>query len=153
MRSLSHPDIYAVGDAAFPVEEPGAPVRMALYTAITMGAHGADCLAAQLNGKPPTAFGLSYYALGLSLGRRDGVFQFLDSSRDTPLNLIFTGKLANLTREFFVSFGLWAIRAQRVAPWVFSGPGSRKMRNVVVGAPLATTRVSAEAEPVMQAER
>src|SRR5207253_9695018 len=50
MRSVSHPEIYAVGDAADPVDAPGAPIRMALYTALTMGAHGADCLAALLTG-------------------------------------------------------------------------------------------------------
>jgi NADH dehydrogenase FAD-containing subunit len=132
MRSLSHPEIYAVGDAAFPLDEPGAPVRMSLYTAIMMGAHGADCLAAQLNGKTPTAFGLSYVALGLSLGRRDGVFQFLNWDRDTPLNLIVTGRAANWLREFFVHFALWSIKMQRSAPWVFSGPGSHKLKKIAV---------------------
>ena len=105
---------------------------MSLYTAIMMGAHGADCLAAQLDGRQPTAFGLSYVALGLSLGRRDGVFQFLNWNRDTPLNLIMTGRLANLTREFFVRFALWAIKIQRTLPWVFYWPGKYKMRKVAV---------------------
>jgi NADH dehydrogenase FAD-containing subunit len=141
MRSLSHPEIYAVGDAAFPLEEPGAPVRMSLYTAITMGAHGADCLAAQLNGQTPVAFGLSYFALGLSLGRRDGVFQFLNWDTDTPLNVIVTGRLANSMREFFVHFALWAIKIQRTAPWVFSGPGRNKMKKIVVANNLSS-RVS-----------
>ncbi len=132
MRSLSHPEIYAVGDSAFPVEEPGAPIRMSLYTAIMMGAHGADCLAAHLDGRQPSAFGLSYLALGLSLGRGDGVFQFLNWDNDTPLNLMYTGRLANLTREFFVKFAIWAIKAQRTMPWVFYWPGKNKMRKIAV---------------------
>ncbi len=132
MRSLSYPEIYAVGDAAFPLDEPGAPVRMSLYTAIMMGAHGADCLAAQLNGQAPKAFGLSYLALGLSLGRRDGVFQFLNWDKDTPLKLIITGRLANKLREFFVHFALWSIQAQRTAPWVFAGMGRNKMKTMPV---------------------
>jgi len=132
MRSLSHPEVYAVGDAAFPVEAPGAPIRMSLYTAIMMGAHGADCVAAQLNGQRPTAFGLSYIALGLSLGRKDGVFQFLNWDTDAPLNLILTGKIANECREFFVRFAFWAIRVQRTAPWVFDWPGKRKLRHIAV---------------------
>src|SRR4029077_7979522 len=135
MRSLSHREIYAVGDAAYPVEAPGAPIRMAVYTALAMGAHGADCLAAQLNGRPSSAFGLSYVALGLSLGRRDGVVQFLDWHRDTPLDAIITGKLAILFREFFVRVALWAIKAQRVAPWVFTWPGRNKMRGATVHPP------------------
>jgi NADH dehydrogenase FAD-containing subunit len=152
MRSPSHPEIYAVGDAAFPAEDPGAPIHMSLYTAIMMGGHGADCLSAQLNGKAPTAFGLSYVALGVSLGRRDGVVQFLDWSRDTPLNLIVTGKLANLTREFFVRFALGVIKAQRVAPWVFDWPGKRKMRRLTVDAARPTAPV-AVGPSAMRAER
>ena len=150
MRSLSHPEIYAVGDAAFPLEAPGAPVRMALYTAIMMGAHGADCLAAQFNGKAPQAFGLSYIALGISLGRRDGVWQFLDWHHDRPRDLIFTGKLANLMREFFVRFALWVIQMQRIAPWIFSWPGKRKMSHVAVHAPLSPNPLSARAETTAQ---
>jgi NADH dehydrogenase FAD-containing subunit len=164
MRSISHPEIYAVGDSAFPVEEPGAPIRMSLYTAIMMGGHGADCLAAQLNGRLPTAFGLSYVALGLSLGRKDGVFQFLNWNKDAPLNVIVTGKLANLMREFFVKFALWAIKIQRTMPWVFEWPGKNKMRKMAVdgrtqsgvsrlsvlggrAAPLGTTRRAATSRP------
>lgn len=144
MRSLSHPEIYAVGDAAMPAEAPGAPVRMSLVTALMMGAHGADSLAAHLNGTRPMAFGMSYSAAGISLGRRDGVVQFLDGSRDTPLAYIFTGRLAAGVREFFVRLALSLIKAQRTAPWVFEWPGRRKMRHVAV---VAAARPS---EPVVR---
>ena len=40
LRSLSHPNIYAAGDMAFPVEEPGSPMRMSLFTALVSGAPG-----------------------------------------------------------------------------------------------------------------
>jgi NADH dehydrogenase FAD-containing subunit len=153
MRSLSHPEIYAVGDAAHPAEAPGAPIRMAVYTALLMGAHGADCLAARLSGKSPTAFGLSYGALGLSLGRRDGVVQFLDGARDTPLDVILTGRLANLFREFFVHFAVWAIKAQRVVPWVFVWPGKNKMRGVAVEVPRGAAPAPARAASPVQVER
>ena len=153
MRSLSHPEIYAVGDAAHPAEAPGAPIRMAVYTALLMGAHGADCLAARLSGKSPTAFGLSYGALGLSLGGRDGVVQFLDGGRDTPLDLILTGRLANLFREFFVHFAVWGIKAQRVVPWAFVWPGKNKMRGVAVDTPRDATPAPARAASPVQVER
>ena len=45
--SLSHPEVYAVGDASHPLEEPGNPVRMSLFTALIRGADAADNLAAQ----------------------------------------------------------------------------------------------------------
>jgi NADH dehydrogenase len=153
MRSLSHPEVYAVGDAAAPARDPGAPVRMAAYTAITMGAHGADCLAAQLKGKVPTAFGLSYQAFGLSLGRRDGVAQFLDADHDTPRDRIITGKTAGATREFFVRLIVGILKAQRLGPWTFPWPGKNKMRRVVVAAPHPAAAGPAPVESLVDAGR
>ena len=149
MRSLSHPEVYAVGDAAMPAEEPGAPVRMAAYTAITMGAHGADSLAAQLQGKPPAAFGFSYQAFGLSLGRRDGVAQFLNPDHDTPRDRIITGNLAVMTRELFVRLIVGVLKAQRFGPWTFPWPGKSKMRGVAVAAPRPPAGAAARVESLV----
>ena len=115
-----------------PADEPGAPVRMSVVTALEMGAHAADSLAARLNGRQPTAFGMSYGAAGISLGRRNGVVQFLDGSRDTPTDTILTGRFALSAREFFVRLAFGLIKAQRLAPWVFEWPGRRKMSRVAV---------------------
>ena len=130
MRSLSHPEVYAAGDASFPLAEPGAPVRMSLYTALLMGAHAADTLAAQLNGRTPAAFGFSYAALALSLGRHDGVVQFLDPNTDGPRKFIITGSVANRLRETFVQLAVQIIRLQRSLPWIFYWPGKNKLRHV-----------------------
>jgi NADH dehydrogenase FAD-containing subunit len=51
-RSLSHPEVYAVGDSSHPLEEPGNPMRMSLFTALVRGAHAADNLTAHLKGMP-----------------------------------------------------------------------------------------------------
>jgi len=130
LRSLSHPEIFAAGDAAMPAEEPGTPIRMSLYAAGPMGAHSADALAAHLRGRQLQPFGLSYLAQGLSLGRRDGVVQFLDWNMDTATRFIITGRIANWFREFFVGFLLLTIRLQRTVPWAFYWPGKNKMRSV-----------------------
>jgi NADH:quinone reductase (non-electrogenic) len=129
LRSLSQPEIFAVGDAAMPAEDPGTPMRMSLYAAGPMGAHAADALAAHLRGRQLPVFGLSYLAQGLSLGRRDGVVQFLHWDTDTATAFIITGRIANWFREFFVSFLLLNIRLQRTVPWVFFWPGKYKMRS------------------------
>src|SRR5207244_6539771 len=133
-RALSHPEVYAAVDAAFPLAEPGAPVRMSLYTALLMGAHAADTLAAHLNGRTPTAFGFSYAALALSLGRRDGVVQFLDPNSDGPQQYIITGSLANRLREVFVHLAVQIIRLQRNLPWIFYWPGMNRARHVRIDA-------------------
>src|SRR6266487_6144740 len=72
LRSVSHPQIYAIGDAASPVEDPGVPhVRMSAYTAGIMGAHGADCLSAILAGKTPKPLSFAYLAQAIALGRHN----------------------------------------------------------------------------------
>jgi NADH dehydrogenase FAD-containing subunit len=60
LRTLSHPTISGVGDAAWPVETPGAPVRMSLFTALLMGAHVADNIAALLKGRAMKPFSFAW---------------------------------------------------------------------------------------------
>jgi NADH dehydrogenase FAD-containing subunit len=57
LQSLSYPEIFAVGDAGFPVEETGAPYRMSLFTALVSAAHTADNLVNLLKGKGLRPFG------------------------------------------------------------------------------------------------
>ena len=127
MRSVSHPTIYAVGDAAYSATPPGAPVRMSQFFALVSGAHAADCLAARLHDRPAQPFGLSWVGLAISLGRQECVAQFLRAD-DTPLNLYLTGTTAVSFKEFFVKFAIWSIKIQRTAPWMFSWLGQNKMR-------------------------
>ncbi|HEX2090753.1 MAG TPA: FAD-dependent oxidoreductase [Longimicrobiaceae bacterium] len=101
MRSLSHPDVSAAGDAAHPVETPGAPVRMAAFTAVVMGAHGADCLSAALHGRPPRPLSFAYAGQAIALGRHDAI-GFNTYPDDRPNPPYFTGRLGHETREFFV---------------------------------------------------
>ncbi len=101
MRSISHPDIYAVGDAAHPVQEPGVPVRMSAYASCIMGAHGADCLAAEILHKTPQPFSFAYLGQAVALGRHDaiGLNNYPD---DKPNEPYFTRRLGYEGREFFV---------------------------------------------------
>lgn len=102
MRSISHPEIYAVGDAAYPVEPPGVPaVRMSAVTAVMMGAHGADCLSAQLQNKTPKPFSFAYPGQGIALGRHNAI-GFNNYPDDTPNRPYFTGRLGFEARELFV---------------------------------------------------
>jgi NADH dehydrogenase len=101
LRSVSHPEIYAVGDAAYPVEPPGAAVRMAAFTAVLMGAHGADSLSAAVQGRTPKPFSFAYLGQAISLGRRDAI-GFNNIPDDVPNWPYFTGRAGVEGREFFV---------------------------------------------------
>jgi NADH dehydrogenase FAD-containing subunit len=123
LRSVSHPEIYAIGDAASPVEEPGVQrVRMSAYTAGIMGAHGADCLSAVLTGSQPKPLSFAYLAQAIALGRHHGIF-FPLTPEDQPRPPYITGWLGSLAREGAVRFVVTAMLVQRRLPGLFVWPG------------------------------
>src|SRR4051812_38629550 len=101
LRSISHPDILAVGDAAHPIEEPGVRVRMSAFTALVLGAHGADNLAATLQGREPRPLSFAYYGQGIALGHHNAI-GFGVYPDDVPNRPYFIGRAGYETREFFV---------------------------------------------------
>jgi NADH dehydrogenase len=117
MRSLSHPEVYAVGDAASPAEQPGAPVRMSAVTATIMAAHGADCVSAHLRGTSPKPFSFAYLGQGIALGRNNA-FGFNNYPDDRPNPPYFTGWLGYQIREWFVNY--LATAPQREKHWLGS---------------------------------
>ncbi len=123
LRSVSHQEIYAIGDAALPVEDPGVShVRMSAYTASIMGAHGADCLSAILSGKTPKPLSFAYVAQAVALGQNHALFLPLTPD-DRPRPLYITGRPGALLRETFVGFVVTATLAQHRFPGLFMWPG------------------------------
>ena len=119
LRSVSHQEIYAIGDAASPVEDPGVShVRMSAFTASIMGAHGADCLSAILAGKTPKPLSFAYLAQAIALGRHNAIF-FPLSPDDRPRPPYLTGWVGALTREAAIRFVVAATLAQRRFPGLF----------------------------------
>jgi NADH dehydrogenase FAD-containing subunit len=103
LRSLSHPAIYAVGDAAEPAEQPGAPVRMSAVVAVIMGAAGAESLSATLLGRRPRPFSFAYLGQGIALGHGNAI-GFNNYPEDVPVPPILTGWLGCQVRELFVRY-------------------------------------------------
>jgi NADH dehydrogenase FAD-containing subunit len=101
MRSLSHPEVYALGDAAAPARSPSVPVRMSAYTAAVMGAHAADCLANHIRGRDARPLSFAYAGQGISLGRTDAA-GFITYPDGRPHGPLFTGRVAVRLRRFFV---------------------------------------------------
>lgn len=93
LRVIGQPAIYAVGDAA------ATGLRMACATAMPMGGYVADQLVAQLTGRPLLgAFRFGYGGQCISLGRKDGLVQFVHSD-DRPRELVISGRLAAWLKE------------------------------------------------------
>jgi NADH dehydrogenase FAD-containing subunit len=122
MRSISHPDVYAVGDAAYPVEEPSVHVRMSAFTAVILGAHGADTLAAEIQGKTPKPLSFAYAGQGIALGRRTGI-GFGKTPLDVPKAPYFTGRVGYEIREMFVRLLGRLPDIERRIPGFFTWPG------------------------------
>ncbi|MET8704284.1 FAD-dependent oxidoreductase [Kitasatospora sp. NPDC004723] len=92
LRSVSHPEVYVIGDAA-EVTVPGTgTLRMGCATALPQGQY----LGKVLTGRTDKPFAFRYTAQCLSLGRREGLLQFIhgdDSMRPTVLTGL-AGRLA-----------------------------------------------------------
>lgn len=125
LRSISHPEIYAIGDAAHPREEPGVRVRMSAVTATIMGAHGADCLSAVIRGKKPKPFSFAYLGQGIALGRRNAI-GFNNYPDDKPHPPSLSGWLGYQIREGFVRYLAAAPQLERRLPGLFVWPGKRR---------------------------
>lgn len=98
LRSSSHPDVVAVGDAAAAVARSGDVVRMACATAMPAAQHAARTVAAVLAGREPRPWRFRYALRCVSLGRRDGLVQLVHGD-DRPRGAVLTGHLAARVKE------------------------------------------------------
>ncbi|MBP0451665.1 FAD-dependent oxidoreductase [Kitasatospora sp. RG8] len=105
LRSVSHPDVHVIGDAA-EVTVPGTgTLRMSCATALPMGRY----LGGLLAGGADKPFAFRYAVQCLSLGRRDGMVQLIhgdDSMRPTVL----TGLTGRLIKALIVNGVVWSLR-------------------------------------------
>ena len=123
MRSISHPEIFAAGDTAYPVEAPGVTaVRMAALTATIMGAHVADSLSALIQHKPARPLSFAYIGQGIALGPLNAI-GFNNYPNDKPNPPYFTGRLGYEGREFFVRLLANIPKFERGWPGVTVWPG------------------------------
>ncbi|MFJ8962377.1 NAD(P)/FAD-dependent oxidoreductase [Lentzea sp. NPDC102401] len=111
MRSVSHPDVYAVGDAALAPGASGSPLRMSCASGVPTAYLAADAIAARLTGRqiPPNKIG--YNAQCFSLGRRDAILQWVTPD-DQPKPSAITGKMAVRLKELICKAAAWSISHQ-----------------------------------------
>jgi NADH dehydrogenase FAD-containing subunit len=106
-RSTSHPDVYGVGDAAAMRMPGGQELRMACATGLPVAQQAVRAIAARRAGREPKPFRFRYVNQCVSLGRHDGLVQFVDRF-DRPREAVLTGRVAALYKEFVVrsAFGV-----------------------------------------------
>lgn len=105
LRSVSHPEVYAVGDAAA-IRQGYGVIHGTCQSGMPTGAHAAVSIARELAGKQPGAFRFGYFHTPISLGRRDAVVQFTHPDH-SPARLCLTGRSAVWYKET-VSSSPWS---------------------------------------------
>lgn len=108
MRSVSHPDVYAVGDAAFAPGADGTPLRMSCASGVPSAYLAADAVAARLTGRQLPQNKIGYTAQCISLGRRDAIVQWVTPD-DQPKPSALTGKMAARLKEIICKSAAWSV--------------------------------------------
>ncbi|WP_432153542.1 NAD(P)/FAD-dependent oxidoreductase [Streptomyces tricolor] len=108
MRSVSHPDVYAVGDAATALGPNGKPLRMSCASGVPMAWQAADAIAARLAGTKVPHVPIRYFQQCVSLGRKEGLIQFVTAD-DRAVDRALTGRTAALYKELICKGAAWGV--------------------------------------------
>ncbi|AVT30521.1 oxidoreductase [Plantactinospora sp. BC1] len=134
MRSISHPDVYAVGDAGLAEGAGGRPLRMSCASGIPMAWKAADAIAARLTGRRMPDNTIGYVQQCVSLGRHDGIIQFVTTD-DRAKPSALTGRTAARYKEFVCAGAAWSVAHPTILL-----PSRRRRLTATVGAePLPAT--------------
>lgn len=108
MRSVSHPDVYAVGDAAMAIGPHDKPLRMSCASGVPMAWQAADAIAARLADTKVPHVSIRYFQQCISLGRREGLVQFVTAD-DRAVDSALTGRAAALYKELICKGAAWSV--------------------------------------------
>ncbi|MEU5033402.1 FAD-dependent oxidoreductase [Streptomyces rubiginosohelvolus] len=125
MRSASHPDVYAIGDAALVTGPGDKPLRMSCASGVPTAWQAADAIAARLTDTKLPTISARYFNQCISLGRKEGLIQYVTAD-DRSVNAALTGRLAALYKELVCKGAAWGVA------------------NPTIGLPVRRRRVTAE---------
>ncbi|MFF0854916.1 NAD(P)/FAD-dependent oxidoreductase [Streptomyces sp. NPDC003280] len=124
MRSVSHPDVYGIGDAALAMGPGGKPLRMSCASGVPSAWQAADAVVARLTGGGLPDVPLRYFNQCVSLGRREGLIQYVTAD-DRSVRAALTGRFAAVYKELVCKGAAWSVthptlgvpgRRRRVVP-------------------------------------
>ncbi|MFC3495529.1 NAD(P)/FAD-dependent oxidoreductase [Glycomyces rhizosphaerae] len=108
MRSVSHPDVYAVGDSGYAMSDVGKPLRMSCASGIPMAWIAADAIAAELTGGKRGKVPLAYAQQCISLGRKEGLIQFVTAADQAKAGFL-RGRTAAIYKELICKGAAWSV--------------------------------------------
>ncbi|MER6032038.1 FAD-dependent oxidoreductase [Streptomyces sp. NPDC001851] len=106
MRSLSHPNVYAVGDSAYAIGDNGRPLPMSCASAGYTGMQATAAIVGRLTGRKIPNAKLEYLGNHISLGRRDGILQMVDGEGRAKPKYVGGWKAARI-KAAILKVSLW----------------------------------------------
>lgn len=106
MRSVSHPNVYAVGDSAYAIGHNGRPLPMSCASAGYTGMQATAAIVARLTGRKIPNAKLDYHGNHISLGRRDGILQMVDGEAQAKPKYVGGRKAARI-KAGILKMSLW----------------------------------------------
>jgi NADH dehydrogenase FAD-containing subunit len=101
MRSVSHPDVYAIGDAASARRPDGRELRMGCGPGGFTTVCAVRAIEDRLAGRTPRELHLEWDGQCISLGRKDGLVQYTNADGGL-IGPMLTGRMAAMVKEAIV---------------------------------------------------
>lgn len=108
MRSVSHPNVYAIGDSVYAIGDNGRPLPMSCGSAGYTGDQAIEAIVGRLTGREIANTKLVYTYYHISLGRRDGILQLVDDEGQAKPKYMGGRKAARI-KSGLHKMSLWAI--------------------------------------------
>ncbi|WP_406353878.1 NAD(P)/FAD-dependent oxidoreductase [Streptomyces sp. NBC_00658] len=115
MRSVSHPDVYAIGDAARVMGPGDKPLRMSCASGVPTAWQAADAITGRLTGGKLPNVPIRYYNQCISLGRKEGLIQYVTAD-DRAVRATLTGRVAAVYKELICKGAAWGVANPKVIP-------------------------------------
>lgn len=112
MRSLTSPDIYVIGDSASLPVSYQPHLVMGCKTAMPQGVQAAENLLAEMRGESPRPLSFAYLVTCVSLGRHDGLIQWLKPSGEAA-SFFLQGRPAAWVKELICRFTVITLQLER----------------------------------------